>query len=152
MSRVESYVFGPIYEGQNLPIKARIVTDAGVRVSSDGDGSTTVPATAVEVKVYDVEDRPPVLKNATTAVAAATAFTSQATGYLNWVTDSEGYNFLVVVPIGSGSGFTVDFLGGHTYRVEVKVSTAATINPGAQAEGANVFVGHCFVEPMLGQT
>jgi hypothetical protein len=153
MGRIAAYELGNIVEGQSLILKARLVTDIGTRISSDG-ASSTIAATGIDVRVYDAADTPPVLKNTTTALAVATGFTAGATGFLTtgWETDSTGYNFLVVMPTGSGAAFNVDFLGGHTYLVEVVVTTAATINPGAQAEGPITFTGRLYVEPALGQT
>lgn len=155
MSRVPVYEFGNLIEGQSLILKARIVTDVGTRVSSDGATAATVAATEVEIKVWDVTGDPPhSVQNATTTLAVATAFTSEATGYLltGWETDSIGYNLLIVMPTGDGTGFTVDWKGGHTYKVEVKISTAATINPGAQLEGPISFIGRLDCEPAYGQT
>lgn len=154
MSRAPVFEFGHLVEGESLILKARLVTDIGTRISSDG-ASSTQTATGVDIYVYDLTgDSPNTIKNATTALAVATAFTAGATGYLTtgWETDSTGYNFLVVMPAGSGAGFTVDWLGGHSYLVEVKVTTGATINPGAQAEGPIIFKGVVHCEAALGQT
>ncbi len=152
MTRVHTWHLDDMVEGQSCILKARIVTDAGTRISSLGGGSS-VAATAVDVQVYDVTGNPPhALQNATTAVAVATAFTSDATGYLTWPYDGTGYNFLVVIPAGTGALFTVDWIGGHTYKLEVKVTTAATIEPGAQLEGPVSFIATVFVEPAYGQT
>lgn len=157
MSRVPVYEFGNLIEGQSLILKARIVTDVGTRVSSDG-ASSTVAANEVEIKVWDVTGDPPhSVQNATTTLAVATAFTAGATGYLltGWETDSIGYNMLIVMPSGTGALFTVDWKGGHTYKVEVKISFAngvATINPGAQNEGPISFIGRLDCEPAYGQT
>jgi hypothetical protein len=153
MARTPYYEFGDLAEGQNLIVKARITTDLGTRVSSLG-GASSIAATGVTIKVFDVTRPagPPVVENATTTLAVTTAFTTDAVGYLldGWETDAVGYNFLAVIPDGTGAGFTVDWKANHSYRVEVTVTTGATINPGAQLEGPISFSGIVFVETGLG--
>jgi len=151
MSRVEAR--GAQYEGQNAIVKARITTDAGTQVTSDGL-SSTVQATAVAVKVYDMGTSPATLLNATTALAVGTAFVTAATGYLTtgWDLDSDGYNFCAVIPDGDGLAFNVPWEGAHTYRIEIAVSTGATVSPGSQAEGDISFAVELKVHSMYGTT
>jgi hypothetical protein len=147
MSRVEARASQ--YEGQSAIIKARVTTDGGDRFSTDG---TYVPD-SVTVKVFDTRDSATVL-NATTSLAVATAFTANATGYLTtgWRVDSDGYNFLCVIPDGNGLGFNVPWEGAHTYVVEITIATSETISPGAQAEGPISFRVEIKVDTMLGVT
>jgi hypothetical protein len=148
MSKVEAV--GAMYEGQNAIIKARLTSDVGTRLSTDG---SAVP-TSVTIKVFDKQDTPATVLNATTTLAVATAFTTDATGYLTtgWTLDSTGYNFLAVIPDGDGLGLNVPWEGGHTYRIEVSVASSITINPGTQNEGPVTFAVELKVHSMLGVT
>jgi len=148
-----------IFEGQSAIIKARITDDAGTMVSSDGLSSTTA-ATGATIKVFDQRTTPATALNGVTAITAISTpaitdlFTAGGTGYLTtgWRLDSTGYNFLVVIPDGDGSAFTVPWEGGHTYIVEITVTTAATISPGTQDEGPISFRVEVKVDSMLGTT
>jgi len=125
-----------IFEGQDLIVKARVVNDAGTRISEDG-ASSTGTVSAASFYVYDLNSSTPdTALNGTTAIDIAGAggtFTTGAEGYLTtgWDKDGTGYNFAHTVV----DGTDVTWLGGHRYRIDYVIAHNGTISPSGASEG-----------------
>ena len=119
-----------IFEGQNLIVKTRYVTDDGTRMSADGGASSKIVASA-SFKVYDLDSATPdTVLNGTPTLTVGNVFTTEAQGYLTsgWTKDGTGYDFEHVVL----DTTDVTWKGGHRYRVDYFVEqTAYTLTLGA---------------------
>ena len=122
-----------IFEGQNLIVKTRYVTDDGTRMSADGGASSKIVASA-SFKVYDLDSATPdTVLNGTPTLTVGNVFTTEAQGYLTsgWTKDGTGYDFEHVVL----DTTDVTWKGGHRYRIDYTLPYTSTIAPGTQSEG-----------------
>lgn len=75
--------------------------------------------------------------------------TALATGYVTteWTLDGTGYNFeLVVEPAGLTGG---DWVAGHKYRVEARISTGAVTGVSGEGQGDQFVVSEVSVDGMV---
>lgn len=132
-----------INQGENVLVRAQLLTESGVPLTDDG-ASSTQTATAASVHVYDITDpsSPPTLVNEgdptqITAFGVLTCFNSGASPWTTtgWKLGGSGFNagFTIVssdVAAPGASIPTVQFKGGHTYRCEFRVTHNGGIVPG----------------------
>lgn len=135
-----------IQEGEAALVKARVTTDAGVALSRDGAASTAL-ASAVSIDIYDLTAGGVLVTSV--APAVADSFTFGATPWLTtgWRKGGVGYNFGANVEDGDVTG---GWKGGHTYKLEIKVSYTASPALGGGSESPQVFP--VLVEVLTGGT
>lgn len=131
-----------IIQGENVLVRAQLLTESALAITDDGASGTQL-ATAASVHVYDVSDpsSPPTLVNEgtvqLTAYVVATAFNSGASPWTTtgWKLGGLGFNagFTILssdVAVTNPTVPTVQFKGGHTYRCEFRVAHAGSVTPG----------------------
>lgn len=134
-----------IIQGENVLVRAQLLTESGVALTDDGASSTQAVLTA-SVHVYDITDpsSPPTLVNegdptqlTTYGSPPSSYFTSGASPWVTtgWKLGGSGFNagFTIAssaVAVASPTLPTVQFKGGHTYRCEFLVTHNGAIVPG----------------------
>ncbi len=132
-----------IIQGENVLVRAQLLTESGVALTDDG-ASSTQTATAASVHVYDVTDplAPPTLVNEgsptqITAFGVLSCFNSGASPWTTtgWKLGGLGFNagFTIVHSTADAPAATVptvQFKGGRTYRCEFLVTHGGGIVPG----------------------
>lgn len=132
-----------IIQGENVLVRAQLLTESGVALTDDG-ASSTQTATAASVYVYDITDpaSPPTLVNEgsptqITEFGVLTCFNSGASPWTTtgWKLGGSGFNagFTIVHSTADAPGATiptVQFKGGRTYRCEFLVTHNGGIVPG----------------------
>lgn len=132
-----------ILQGENVLVRAQLLTESGLALTDDGAVGTQL-ATAASVSVYDITDpaAPPTLVNEgsptqITAFGVPTCFNSGASPWTTtgWKLGGSGFNagFNIVHSTADAPGAaipTVQFKGGRTYRCEFNVTHGGGIVPG----------------------
>jgi len=136
-----------ILQGENVLVRAQLLTEAGKILVDDNppsDTATYQTATGASVHVYDVTDpgAPATLVNEgdptqVTDYSVASTFNSESSPWTTsgWRLGGSGFNagFTVVhsnTAVPSPSLPTVRFRGGRTYRCEFRVTHGGGIVPG----------------------